>query len=122
MLSAKGSFTVELALLMPVLFWVIMTCVCFGFHVHNRACLRARCAEQAVSGKQQELPPLYGAGETERGWIDNNAFRTVSASSSTFMYGSADAGKIREECRYCKVKPVRFTRKAHAVIELSEGE
>lgn len=47
----KGSFTVEAALLMPVIFLVLMGLLYLNFYVHNRAWLTAAAYEAAVSRK-----------------------------------------------------------------------
>lgn len=46
----KGSFTLEAALLMPLLLTVIMSMLYLDFFVHNRAWLTAAAYEAAVSG------------------------------------------------------------------------
>ncbi len=122
-LRARAAFTVETAMLMPVLFAVIFTCVFFGFHVHNSASLTAFCTEQAVSGHRREADPLLaGAADLKRDWSDNDAARTVSAEVTTPMYGDEAPMKTRKECTYRKEKPVKTVRRAHAVIELTEGD
>ena len=47
----KGSFTLEAALLMPLLLMVIMSMLYLDFFVHNRAWLTAAAYEAAVSGR-----------------------------------------------------------------------
>ena len=49
----KGSFTVEAALLMPVIFLVLMGLLYLNFYVHNRAWLTAAAYEAAVSGSME---------------------------------------------------------------------
>lgn len=45
----RGSFTVEAALLMPVIFLVLMGLLYLNFYVHNRAWLTAAAYEAAVT-------------------------------------------------------------------------
>lgn len=49
----RGSFTVEAALLMPVIFLVLMGLLYLNFFVHNRAWLTAAAYEAAVSGSME---------------------------------------------------------------------
>ena len=49
----KGSFTLEAALLMPLLLTVIMSMLYLDFFVHNRAWLTAAAYEAAVSGSME---------------------------------------------------------------------
>ena len=49
----KGSFTLEVALLMPLLLTVIMSMLYLDFFVHNRAWLTAAAYEAAVSGSME---------------------------------------------------------------------
>jgi Flp pilus assembly protein TadG len=49
----RGSFTVEAALLMPVIFLVLMGLLYLNFYVHNRAWLTAAAYEAAVSGSME---------------------------------------------------------------------
>lgn len=51
----KGSFTVEAALLMPVIFLVLMGLLYLNFYVHNRAWLTAAAYEAAVSRKHGRI-------------------------------------------------------------------
>ena len=81
------------------------------------------CTEQAVSGHRREADPLLaGAADLKRDWSDNDAARTVSAEVTTPMYGDEAPMKTRKECTYRKEKPVKTVRRAHAVIELTEGD
>ena len=49
----RGSFTIEAALLMPVIFLVLMGVLNLNFFVHNRAWLTAAAYEAAVSGSME---------------------------------------------------------------------
>ena len=49
----RGSFTIEAALLMPVIFLVLMGVLYLNFFVHNRAWLTAAAYEAAVSGSME---------------------------------------------------------------------
>ena len=49
----KGSFTVETALVMPVILLVLMGLLYLSFFVHNRAWLTAAAYEAAVSGSME---------------------------------------------------------------------
>ena len=49
----KGSFTVETALVMPIILLVLMGLLYLSFFVHNRAWLTAAAYEAAVSGSME---------------------------------------------------------------------
>lgn len=49
----RGSFTVEAALLMPLIFLILMGLLYLNFFVHNRAWLTAAAYEAAVSGSME---------------------------------------------------------------------
>lgn len=51
----KGSFTVELACLMPVILLVIFGCIYLCLYVHNRAWLTAAAYESAIIGSRESL-------------------------------------------------------------------
>ena len=55
----KGSFTLEAALLMPLLLMVIMSMLYLDFFVHNRAWLTAAAYEAAVSGSMEGYKKEY---------------------------------------------------------------
>lgn len=49
----KGSFTIEAALLMPLILLILMGLLYLNFFVHNRAWLTAAAYEAAVSGSME---------------------------------------------------------------------
>lgn len=49
----RGSFTIEAALLMPIILLVLMGVLYLNFFVHNRAWLTAAACEAAVSGSME---------------------------------------------------------------------
>ena len=49
----KGSFTIEAALLMPLILMVLMGLLYLDFFVHNRAWLTSAAYEAAVSGSME---------------------------------------------------------------------
>lgn len=60
----RGSFTVEMACLMPLFLLVIMGSIYLCFFVHNRAWLTAAANEAALAGVQEAF---YKNGDTQRG-------------------------------------------------------
>lgn len=117
-----GSFTLETAMLMPVFFAVFFTSLFYCFHTHNHANLYARCAEQAISGKEQGEPPLWAARDVKITVTDHPGERTVDGELATVRYTGEKRWDCKEKCRYEKVRPVRVTRVAHAVIQLAPEE
>lgn len=67
----KGSFTLEAALLMPLLLTVIMSMLYLDFFVHNRAWLTAAAYEAAVSGSMEGYKKEANIYETAdiQGWM-----------------------------------------------------
>lgn len=51
----KGSFTIEAALLMPLILMVLMGLLYLDFFVHNRAWLTSAAYEAAVSGSMKVI-------------------------------------------------------------------
>lgn len=51
----KGSFTVELACLMPLILLVIIGCIYLCLYVHNRTWLTAAAYESAIIGSREML-------------------------------------------------------------------
>ena len=49
----KGSFTIEAALLMPLILMVLMGLLYLDFFVHNRTWLTSAAYEAAVSGSME---------------------------------------------------------------------
>lgn len=72
----RGSFTIEAALLMPVIFLVLMGVLYLNFFVHNRAWLTAAAYEAAVSGSME--------GYSKNGKVYEKS-----------RYSGQDAGKYR---------------------------
>ena len=51
----KGSFTIELACLMPLILLIIFCCIYLCLYVHNRAFLTAAAYESAIIGSREML-------------------------------------------------------------------
>jgi len=62
----KASFTIEMALIMPVILLVVFSGIYLMAHVRNRAFLTASACEQAVSGHDPETPALFAAVDPAR--------------------------------------------------------
>lgn|GEM_PF-1589362 len=120
--ALPGSFTAETAMLMPVIFAVVFTCVYFCFHLHNRASLTAGCAEQAVSGREQDPPGLPAVSGLQVTHSETETARTCGASAGTLWYTGEKLWDIRVSETYERFRPVAFTRKAHAVVVLYADE
>ena len=71
----KGSFTLEAALLMPLLLTVIMSMLYLDFFVHNRAWLTAAAYEAAVSGSMEGYKKEANIYETADAWKPGTAWR-----------------------------------------------
>lgn len=78
----KGSLTVEIALLMPIILLVWMGTVSVCLFVHNRACLTAAAYEAAVTGSWDAI---RREGDAER-----RAEEKLQALLKNPWYGSRD--------------------------------
>ena len=114
-LTARASFTVETALLMPVLIFAIVMSVYLTVHVMNRTVLASSCAEQAVSGHTQEVNVLFASGAVSWKRTDDENTRTVSAQAATLHYSGSELWRSDSVATYQKIRPVtaiRIARKA----------
>ena len=65
----KGSMTIELALLMPVILLVLFGVLFLFFYVHNRAWLTAAAYETALDGSMENARP-DGKSRERDAWSD----------------------------------------------------
>lgn len=114
----KAAFTVEAALIMPVVLMVILSLVYLCMHVHNRNYLLSYAAEQSISGHEQPDPPLIFSTEVSAGRTDGGNMRTVSYKAGTVYYTGRRLYSIAEQAGYRKVKPVSYIWKMSAVKEI----
>ena len=112
---ARASFTIETALLMPVLIFAIIMSVYLTVHVMNRSVLASSCVEQAVSGRSQEVNVLFASGAVSWKRADDENARTVSAQAATLHYSGSELWQSESTATYQKIRPVtaiRIARKA----------
>ena len=75
--SCRGSFTVEAAALMPVIFLTLFGCLYLCFYVHNRAWLTAAAYEAAEVGSMETALPagnVYEAADRRSKELGNIGF------------------------------------------------
>ncbi len=117
-----GSVTVETSLIMSVILLVILSSLYLTMHVHNGTCMTASCIEQAISGRQQSIPPLFFAGNVECGEEESSSQRTVSMSSATFYFSGQFLWQDSSKRTYKKYYPVTYLRKIRGAGKLVTGE
>ncbi len=116
----RASLTVEAAMLMPILFFVVFSCVYLNFHVHNRANLSASAAEQAISGHEQNGTVLFGSVQPEAERSESEDARTVGYAAVSPVYiGSGWSIRTEQTCRL--YHPVKMLRAERALKELGDG-
>lgn len=119
---ACGSVTIETSLIMSVILLVILSSIYLTMHVHNGTCMTASCIEQAISGRQQSIPPLFFAGNVECGEEESSSQRTVSMSSATFYFSGQFLWQDSSKRTYKKYYPVTYLRKIRGAGKLVTGE
>lgn len=120
--AARGSFTVETALLIPVILAVVVSVIYLAVHVHNRTYLTLRAGELAVTGHEQEPPRLFGAAGQTITISETKSKRTVSCQAATVNYNGRQLFKFEEEMSYKLVDPPRYIRILKAAGKLGQGE
>lgn len=111
----RAAFTVEAALIMPVVLMVILSVLYLCVHVHNRNYLRAYAVEQSISGHMQPDPALLFSSDITAGRTDGGNMRTVSYTAGTVYYTGRRLYSISERAGYRKVKPVTYLWRMRAV-------
>ena len=117
-----AALTVETAILMPVLITSVLLLLYLTAHVHNRTCLYAGAAEQAVSGHEQEDPSLFAMAETECKRSETEKERKIRYTAGTLYLSGERLWSIDEEAVYKKVRPVKRIRQLTAAKRLTGGE
>ena len=107
---------------MSVILLVILSSLYLTMHVHNGTCMTASCIEQAISGRQQSIPPLFFAGNVECGEEESSSQRTVSMSSATFYFSGQFLWQDSSKRTYKKYYPVTYLRKIRGAGKLVTGE
>lgn len=122
-----ASYTVELALLVPVLLLALLGSIYMVMHFHNSASLQAGACEIAVTGKADTtIPPLLFSPSAAPNISENAASRSVSFDSYTAWYGG-ETRTLSRNARYEVSRPVtamnlvRAGKKAVGVLEEEEG-
>lgn len=73
----RGSFTVEAACVMPMIFLVLFGCLYLCFFVHNRSWLTAAAYEAALTGSMESVKEegmVYEAARTRSSELGNTGF------------------------------------------------
>ena len=109
-----GSLTVEAACLAPILLTSVFLLLYLTAHVHNRTCLYAGAAEQAVSGHEQEDPALFAVTELTAARSDSDSQRKVSYKAGTLYLDGERRWSIEEEAVYEKYQPAKRLRQIAA--------
>ena len=111
----RAAFTVEAALIMPVILMVILSVLYLCMHVHNRNYLISYAVEQSISGHVQPDPSLLFSSDISVSRTDGGNMRTVSYAAGTVYYNGRKLYSISEHAGYRKVKPVTYLWRMRAV-------
>ena len=114
----RAAFTVEAALLMPVILMVLLSVLYLCLHVHNRNYLTAGAVVQAISGHEQRDPALPFSSDISSTRTDGGNLRTVSFSAETVYYTGRRLYSISGHAGYRKVKPVTYLWKMRSVKKI----
>ncbi len=114
----RAAFTVEAALIMPVILMVILSSLYLCMHVHNRNYLRTYAVEQSISGHEQPDPALLFSSDISASRTDGGNMRTVSYTAGTVYYTGRRLYSISEHAGYRKVKPVAYLWRMRAVKKI----
>ena len=114
----RAAFTVEAALIMPVILMVILSSLYLCMHVHNRNYLRSYAVEQSISGHEQPDPALLFSSDISASRTDGGNMRTVSYTAGTVYYTGSRLYSISEHAGYRKVKPVAYLWRMRAVKKI----
>ena len=114
-LSFSGSYTVELALLLPIILLAIVGSIYMVLHFHNSASLAVGAAEIAVSGKEDtQLPPLLFTGPITPQVSANAERRSVRFDAATFWY-TGRSWQMSRSAVYEGVRPVTNMNRVRAL-------
>lgn len=117
----KASLTIETALIMPVIIFTLVMSVYLTAHEMNRSVLCLSCAEQAISGHEQDPRVLFAAGEVSWNRNDSEQSRHISVTSETVKYTGENLFAITESASYEKSRPVSRIRKWQALRDMGSG-
>lgn len=106
-----GFLTLEAALLMPVIFFTILSVLYLNFHVLSSCCLNAGACETAITGRDTAIFLTYGCTEAERNLEDTKKYRRVQLKAETIFCTGEIFGRIERKACYKKCRPVQFLRK-----------
>lgn len=116
----KASFTVELSLLIPLIFFIIFGLIYYDFLTQNRISAYCSAAEQAISGKTYENILTVGGEAVNYHAEENASVRKVRFSSGLrSAYGSLFR-EWTEEAEYQRLYPVDFIWQLKAAGELGK--
>ena len=119
---ARGSVTIETALIMPVLLLTILSSLYLTIHIRNGVCMTASCIEQAISGRQQSNPALFFSGNFSKSEEESSSQRTISMSAATFYFSGQLLWETSSKRTYRKYYPVTYLRKIRGAGKLLTGD
>ena len=114
--------TAEAAMIAPVLIFSVIMLLYLTAHVHNRTCLQASAAEQAISGHEQEAPAVFALAKAEFQRTDSDKERTVISTAGTLYLNGETIWSIKEAAAYKKYHPVKTLRRLGSVKEAAGME
>lgn len=120
--SLKAAYlTVEAAMLSPILISSVFMILYMAAHLHNKTCLKASAAEQAISGHEQKDPSLFALRNTECTRTEAGNNRSVRYTAGTVYLNGGVWHEIDERAEYKIVKPVKQMRVTEAMEQVISG-
>ena len=118
----RASYTVELALLTPLLLLALVGSIYIVMYFHNNASLAVGACEIAVSGKDDtQLPPLLFSPPAAPIVSANASSRSVRFDSMTRWY-SGRIWKMSRSATYEEVRPITTMNKMRALKKAAKGD
>ncbi len=96
----RGSFTIEMALLIPILFFSIFSLLYLTFYVHNAAALTANAAERAVTDREAEIPHYMASMNPKLEVTYGSKTRNVTFSDTVLYYDNSTFGDVGGSLTY----------------------
>ncbi len=115
-MTLPGSFTVESALLVPLILGVLFLMLYASSHVHARTVCTGAACERAVTGSEF-TPSVFLAHELSLSQSDSENERSVQSSVRTQVPVGPRVFSAETKETYRKMKPVKFIRQSHTAGE-----
>lgn len=110
-----ASFTVELALLFPVIMLVILSVLYIDAQYMNSSCFKSLACEQSISGRDSGYNSYFALKSVKRSEDDTENERTVTFDTGTKGIYSIFDFDINVSATYKKIYPASVIRNARLI-------